>query len=97
MKPLMMMRTKGVTGPFATKHYAVPKMSKSAGNAVALGISAIIVPNVIGLPGADATTAIEAVGLVAIAVGAIDPVASQYPAAGANVAIGSDVTYTLTG
>ena len=32
MKPLLMMRTKGVTGPFVSKHCGVPKLSKSAGN-----------------------------------------------------------------
>jgi len=33
MKPLLMMRTRGLSGPFASKHYGVPRLSKSIGNA----------------------------------------------------------------
>lgn len=37
MKPLLMMRTKGVSGPQACSHQGVPGLSKSIGNAVGHG------------------------------------------------------------
>lgn len=32
MKPLLLMRAKGVSGPMFAKHYGIPRLSKSAGN-----------------------------------------------------------------
>lgn len=37
-KPLLMMRTRGLSGPRATKHVSSTKASKSVGNAVTVGI-----------------------------------------------------------
>lgn len=36
-KPLLMMRTRGITGVLFGRHFGVPKLSRSAGNAYAAG------------------------------------------------------------
>ena len=55
------------------------------------------VPDVVGLTEAAAISALEAVGLVAVAgTGTTDPVISQDPVAGTEVSPGSSVTYNLT-
>ena len=97
MKPLLMMRTKGITGPAFAKHTSIKGLSKSAGDAIGLNIPTILVPDVIGLTEVQAIAAIETAGLIAVGVGTIDPVASQDPVAGLNVLLGSTVIYTLTG
>jgi len=61
------------------------------------GLIKVYVPNVVGSTLLDATTAIESAGLtVGTVTGTVDPVASQDPAAGAFVGIGSTVDLTLT-
>lgn len=96
MKPLLLMRTKGITGPHVTKHAGIPKLSKSAGDHISHEALTAIVPDVVGMTAANADIAITAVGLVPAAVGTVDPVVSQVPSAGIAVANGSTVTYTLT-
>jgi PASTA domain len=66
------------------------------------GIALAIVPNVVGLPAANAVSAIRSAGLVPIEVSSIDTtcnnigyVIKQSPQAGARIAIGSPVSITV--
>ena len=96
MKPLLMMRTKGLTGPAFAKHAGkFSGLSKSAGNTIALGSS--VVPDITGLTAGAAESALDSAGLTGSAIGTVDPVVSQNPAAGSSVVTGSNVAYTLSG
>jgi len=96
MKPLLMMRTKGLAGSMFAKHAGCSKLTKSSGAQVGLDIVALSVPDVVGLGDTIAAAIITAAGLQPAKIGTVDPVVSQNPEAGTNVAKGSTVTYTLT-
>jgi len=96
MKPLLLMRTKGITGKRFTKHAGIAGLSKSAGDHISHEALTAIVPDVVGMTAANAITAITNAGFVPAAIGTVDPVVSQVPPAGVAAANGSTVTYTLT-
>lgn len=100
MKPLMMMRTSGLTGPLLAKHHGIKGLSKSTGNAHIPGHStARIVPDIIGLTEAAAVAACGGVDLIAKRAGleTTGLVNAQTPKAGTSVRAASTVYYHLDG
>lgn len=96
MKPLMLMRTRGLSGPRFANHAGSSLLSRSVGNAISNGISAISVPDVVGLSEVAAAALIVSAGLQSAKTGTSDPVVSQDPVAGTSVGIHSLVTFHLT-
>lgn len=103
MRPLLMMRTRGLNGPFFGEHAgnrASHPLAKSIGNAHFEGHTGMVAtPDVIGQDEATAIATIEGAGLVANRAGVeiIGVVNLQQPIPGVVVFIGTTTNYHLNG
>ena len=99
MKPLLMMRTRGLSGPAFANHHGIKGLSKSAGTFIGLDNgpdeTTVAVPDVFGLQYAPASTIIFDAGLIPVKAGTGAFVFEQDPIAGTIVELGSQVVLTL--